>query len=252
MDVKELAQLEDKYSSVSYAESHFNKSDFWDSSTCLRSFQRNPKDLPGQYGRRYQDISAASSNSFIPGPVANGEPRSFEDPAFDNIAGSITVQVIQADVSSLYTAQTPRIAFEDPWMTLNHLVDATSNGLFQKPHLKVGEESQLQGAQQLSLDYMDPSGPGIYPTILDGFDDVRTVLHMSDDAPWSLHATEIGASNFLTPYGGVSHRLGRNVPHPNTSTLGYGHVRSSSSPNLQLHGDTYQRIASGQFQQAFK
>lgn len=225
--------LEDDLSSVPYnVDSHSHKSDAWHP-------PRELADVSGPYSGRDRTTNSIPIDSSISLPIPSEGNGNFHDFTFNNTGDLTSVQVSRAEVSLFDTIQVPRIALENSGMGFDLEMGATNTGIFQEPHHSIGDEPQLRDVQQLFPENINLANSGSYPTMLDGFNDVQTILRPPNDALWSFHETSIGASSFLTRHVDRLQGLGGLIAHPHTSALNYWHTRSSSSPNVQLSDGWY-------------
>lgn len=228
----ELSPHEDEVPSVFCADIQSHGFEIWDSSMRLSSAPKNPANASESYSGQDQEGSASMSTFSNEYPTICAEHGSFDDSIFGNLVTSTSVEILQVEASPFDTTQIPHIAFEDPGVIEDAGAGSTINGMSHEPHLDLGYDPRLRGVHQAPHNSTDPSNSRLYPLVLGEFDEIHTTSRVTNDAPCSHQGLEIGASNLLTPWGGGAHDFGGYVspllPH-------YGHMRSSSSPDPQLH-----------------
>ena len=194
--------------------------------------RRNLADAPELYSGQHQSISTNSSNLLVTDRLEREEHRNLDQSMLGNIASPATFQGLQAVFYPSGTTHIPQIALEDHESNLDTGSDPTYNGMFQEQHLNLEDDPRLRSAHHLAYDSHDLLDSGVHPpmSMLEESDQIPSVVPVSSNAPEPYHDV-IVASNLLTPWGGGAHELGGymtpSVPH-------HSHMRSSSSPNLQL------------------
>jgi hypothetical protein len=233
MSPEELRILEDEFPFVSHGDLGSLGLDHWDSSMMLSTAPRDLRDTPGLYSGHYHDMSATSSNHLIGQPFASDGYRTFDPCIFDDIANSTSSEGIQAGVSPFDPTNVPQIALEGPGGFLNAEAYPKTDGIFQGRQLNLEVGPRLRSAHQLAYDDDDLLGLGVHHPMVEevaGVEETQSLLRLSSDAPEPYHEA-IVANTLLTPWGSGAHDLGGYMP---PSVPRYGHMRSSSSPNLQL------------------
>lgn len=222
---------EDEVPSVFYADIQSHGLQDWDFAIESSTAPRNA-DIPDSYGGKKQDKTANDSTCFNVFPMTCGEYGSFDNSMFGNVVSSTSFEVLQAEASPFDTTQISHIAFEDPRVMKDAVAESTIDAMFHEPHLDLGDNSRLRGVHHVPYDSTDPSGSRLYPLMLEEVDKTQPVSRVTDNAPWSHQGLGNGSSNLLTPWGGEAHNV---WGHVSPILSHYGHMRSSSSPNLQLH-----------------